>query len=62
MVADIDMMKIRKVVRKTCTEIRKIGLLKDVKTRKRFEENVMELVDIAIQNFGDILGRGFNGM
>ena len=62
MVADIDMKKIRKVVRKTCTEIRKISLLKDVKTRKRFEENVMELVDVAIPNFWDILGRGFNGM
>ena len=34
MVADIDKKKIRKVVRKTCTERRKISLLKDVKIGK----------------------------
>ena len=33
---DIDEMKIRKVVRKTCAERRKITFLKDVKIRKRF--------------------------
>ena len=38
--ADIDKRKIRKVVRKTCTERRKITLLKDVKIRKRLEEKV----------------------
>ena len=30
------MKKVRKVVRKTCVERRKISLLKDVKIRKRF--------------------------
>ena len=35
-VADIDNMEIRKVVKKTCTESRKISLLKDVNIRKRF--------------------------
>ena len=33
-IADIEKMKIRKVVRKTCAERRKITLLKDVKIRK----------------------------
>ena len=33
-IADIDKRKIRKVVRKTCAERRKISLLKDVKIRK----------------------------
>ena len=37
-IADIDKRKIRKVVRKTCAERRKITSLKDVKIRKRFEE------------------------
>ena len=41
-VADIDRKKIRNVVRKMCTERRKISLLKDVKIRKRFEENVIK--------------------
>ena len=55
MIADIDKKKIWKVVRKTCTERRKITLLKDVKIRKRFEEKVIELVDIAELNlFGCI--------
>ena len=36
MVADIDKKKIRNVERKTCIERRKIRLLNDVKTRKRF--------------------------
>ena len=42
-IADID---IRKVVRKTCAERRKITLLKDVKIRKRFKEKVTELVNV----------------
>ena len=33
-ITDIDKRKIRKVVRKTCAERRKITLLKDVKIRK----------------------------
>ena len=37
-IAGIDNRKIRKVVRKTCAERIKITLLKDVKIRKRFEE------------------------
>ena len=35
-IADIDKRKIRKVMRKTCAERRKITLLQDVKIRKRF--------------------------
>ena len=35
-VVDEDMKNIRKAVRKTCAEIRKISLLRDVKIRKRF--------------------------
>ena len=35
-IADIDKRKIRKVVRKICTERRKITLQKNVKIRKRF--------------------------
>ena len=35
-IADIDKRKIRKVVRRTCAERRKITLLKDVKIRKQF--------------------------
>ena len=35
-IVDIDMTKIRKVVRKTCAERIRISLLKDVKIRKRF--------------------------
>ena len=50
MVADIDKKKIRKVVRKTCSEGRKISLLKDVTIRKRFEENVITLVDVGVPN------------
>ena len=44
-VADIDMKKIRIVVRKTCTERRIISWLKDLKIRKRFEEKVIKLLD-----------------
>ena len=43
---DIDKRKIRKVVRKTSDERRKITLLKDVKIKKRFEEKVDKLVDV----------------
>ena len=46
MIADIDKRKVRKVVGKICTERRKIALLKDVKIGKRFEEEVIELVDV----------------
>ena len=35
-IADIDNRMIRKVVRKTCAERRKISLLKDVRIKKRF--------------------------
>ena len=50
MIADIDKRKIRKVVRNTCVERRKITLLKDVKIKKRFEEKVTELVDVGAPN------------
>ena len=50
-VADIDMKKIRNVVRKTCTEGRKISLLMDVKIMKRFEDKVIELVDFGMLNW-----------
>ena len=43
-IADIDVSKIRKVVRMTCAEI---TLLKDVKIGKRFEEKVTALVDVG---------------
>ena len=42
MIADIDNKKIRKVVKKTCAERRKISLQKDVKIRKRFGEKVFK--------------------
>ena len=51
MIADTDKKKIRNVVRNTCIE-RMICLLEDVKIRKRFEENVIELVDIGTPNLG----------
>ena len=62
MIADIDKRKIRKVVRKTCVERRKITLLKDVKIRKRFSEKVTELFDVGAQNCGTLEGWGFKGM
>ena len=49
-IADIDKRKIRKVVRKTCAEKRKISLLKDVKIRKQFEEKVIKLADVGAPN------------
>ena len=42
--------KIRNVVRNTCSERRRIILLKDVKIRKRFEKDVIKLVDVGAQN------------
>ena len=48
--ADIDKRKIRKVVRKTCAERRKITLLKDVKMMKRFEEKETKFVDLGAPN------------
>ena len=50
MTADIDRRKIRKVVRKTCAERRKIRLLKDVKIRKQFKEKVIKLSDVGAPN------------
>ena len=38
-------------MKKTRAERRKISLLKYVKIRKRFEEKVMELVDVEVSNF-----------
>ena len=49
-IADIEKKKIMSVVRKTCTERRKISLLKDVKIRKRIDEKVIKLVDIGGPN------------
>ena len=49
-IANIDKRKIRKIVRKTCAERRKITLLKDVKIRKRFEEKVIKFVDVGAPN------------
>ena len=57
--ADIDKIKIRNVVRKTCAERRKITLLKDVKIRKQFEEKVTELVDAGAQNLWESSRIGF---
>ena len=49
-IADIDKKKIRNDVRKTCTERRQIILLKDFNIRKRFEQKVTELIDVAATN------------
>ena len=49
-IADMDKSRIRKVVRKTCAERRKITLLIDAKIRKRFEEKVNKLVDVGAPN------------
>ena len=46
-IAGIDKTILRKVVIKTCAERRKVTLLKGVKIRKKFEENVIELVDVG---------------
>ena len=37
-------------MRMICAERRKISLLNDVKTRKRFEEKVIKLVDVGASN------------
>ena len=42
--------KMRNVVRNTCAGRRKISLLNDLKIRKRFEEKVIQLVDVAMPN------------
>ena len=42
-----DKRKIRKVVRKSCAEKRKISLLKDVKIGRQYEEKVTKLVDVG---------------
>ena len=47
-VGDVDKKKIKKSVGKTCIEMRKIRLLKDVKMRKRFEDKVNKLVDVRV--------------
>ena len=61
--ADIDKMKIRKVVKKKSTEKRKKGLLKCVKIRKRIEEKVIELVDVGAPNlWRHYKGSGIKGM
>ena len=48
--SNIDKRKIRKVVRKTCAERRKICLLNDMKIRKRFYRKVTELFDVGAPN------------
>ena len=48
LIAEIEKRKIRNVVRST--ERRKITLVKEVKIRKRFEEKVTKLVDVAAPN------------
>ena len=47
MVARIDNWKIRKVVRKTCIERRKISLLKD-EIMRQFDEKLSELIDVGV--------------
>ena len=42
--------KMRKVVRRTCSERRKISLLIDVKIRKRFKEKLIKLLDVGAPN------------
>ena len=58
-IVDLDMKIIRKVVRKTWVERKKISFAKDVWIRKQFEENVMKLVDGGAQNF---IGHFINGV
>ena len=45
-IAYIDKKKIRIVVEKACAERGRISLLKDVKSKKRFEEKVIKLVGV----------------
>ena len=54
MVADIEKEEISNVERKTCTERRKISLLKDVKICNQFEDKVIESVDVGVQVCGEI--------
>ena len=49
-VADIGKRKIKNAFRKTCTERRKISLLKGLRMRKRFKEKVTTLVDNGAPN------------
>ena len=49
-VGDIDKKKISNVVRMTHTERRQISLLKGAKIEKRFEESVIELIDVGVPN------------
>ena len=61
METDIDKKKMRNVVRKTCTERRKISLLKDLKIRKQLQEKTIQLVDVGAPNMwghfkGGIIG------
>ena len=50
MIAALDGKKIRKVVKRTCVERRRIRLLKDVMIRNIFKEQVIELVDVGSPN------------
>ena len=52
----MDKKKIGNMVRKTCSERRRISSLKDV-IKKESEEQVVELVEC--QMYGDILRMGF---
>ena len=49
-VADIDKNKIRNAVKKTCIERKNISLLNDEKIRKLFDEKVIELAVVGMQN------------
>ena len=49
-------------MRKTCTERRKISLLKDVKIGKRFEEKVIKLADWSAKFVGTFQGWGLRLM
>ena len=48
--ADIDRKKIWNVVRMTCTQRRRMCLLKDLKVRMRFEEKAIKLNDFGVPN------------
>ena len=45
---DVDKKKIRKVIRKTCTERRMISLLKDFRIRNQFDKQVFKLDDVRV--------------
>ena len=59
MITDIDKRKIRKAVKKTCAERRKISLLKDLNIWKRFDEKVIVLVNVDAKFVGTFHGKGF---